>query len=267
MKSQAITALIATLSASAGVAATLWLTDDQPDAPRGSANDSGEVIELRNRIDELETQLQQLVIASVDAADAHAAAAEKAEPKVADARPAPATREDRATSWQRSQERREQRIREQLLVAGWTQPEIDELERINESTRLQTIEQQHIMAREVRDKYPELAKMVLSQAQNPLRKALGDERYVSYLEATGRPSAVNINRIVPGSAGANAGLREGDVIRSYAGERVFNRGDLERATYDGDYGESVTIEVERDGAVFHMTVPRGPLGTSLGMWN
>jgi S1-C subfamily serine protease len=118
------------------------------------------------------------------------------------------------------------------------------------------------MAREVRDKYPELALMILAQAQNPLRESLGDEKYASYLEATGRPASVNINRLLPGSAGANAGLREGDIIRSYAGSRVFTRSDLERATFEGDYGEPVTIEVERDGAVFYMTVPRGPIGTS-----
>ena len=98
--------------------------------------------------------------------------------------------------------------------------------------------------------------------QNPIRDSLGEERYEQYLVAVGKPTAMTVNTILGGSAGEAAGLRQGDRIRRYGSDRVYNEQDMMMSVLKGEPGESVTIEVERDGAIFHVTVPRGPLGTS-----
>jgi len=46
----------------------------------------------------------------------------------------------------------------------------------------------------------------------------------------------------------------------YAGERVFNVRDLNNLTVQGTAGESVLIEVERNGSPLQLTIPRGPVG-------
>ena len=98
--------------------------------------------------------------------------------------------------------------------------------------------------------------------QNVMREALGDEKYEQFLEAAGRPAAAEIRNVLSGSAGETAGLQRGDQIRRYGATRVFSERDLMIALLDGEPGEPVSIEIERDGTTFYITVPRGPLGIS-----
>jgi hypothetical protein len=35
------------------------------------------------------------------------------------------------------------------------------------------------------------------------------------------------------------------------------------AILQGTPGETVSVEIERNGSIFHVSVPRGPLGTSI----
>ena len=66
--------------------------------------------------------------------------------------------------------------------------------------------------------------------------------------------------ILSSSPAENSGLKAGDRIIGYAGERVFNVRDLNKLTVQGEAGESVLLEIERDGEPIQLTIPRGPIG-------
>lgn len=93
-----------------------------------------------------------------------------------------------------------------------------------------------------------------------LRDELGDAAYARYLEAQGQPTSVRVTQVLNGSPAKSAGLQPGDQLVSYNGERIFNVGDLRNLTMQGEPGEDVVIEVERDGVRMQLTVPRGPIG-------
>jgi predicted metalloprotease with PDZ domain len=100
-------------------------------------------------------------------------------------------------------------------------------------------------------------------ANNPqavLRAEMGDDAYARYLEAQGQPTTINITQVLNGSPGSNAGLQPGDRLVSYNGERVFAVTELRNLTMQGQPGEDVVIEVDRDGIRMQLTVPRGPIG-------
>ena len=96
--------------------------------------------------------------------------------------------------------------------------------------------------------------------QTYLRNEIGDDAYARYLEAQGQPTSIRVTQVLSGSAGSSAGLRPGDQLVSYNGERVFNVSDLRNQTLQGDPGEDIVIEVDRDGMRIQLTVPRGPIG-------
>jgi len=105
-------------------------------------------------------------------------------------------------------------------------------------------------------------------SQDQLRATLGDDAYDRYLYASGNGNRVRIGGVLPDSAAAVAGLAPGDVVLSYADERVFNFNDLRRLSYQGEVGEPVVMEVRSsDNSVSQLVMPRGPLGVSgLGRW-
>ena len=100
-------------------------------------------------------------------------------------------------------------------------------------------------------------------ALNPnqaLRDEIGDAEYEQYLEATGRPTTVAVNRVLESSPGAVAGLQSGDQILSYDGQRVFNTFELNQQTMQGEPGASVVVDILRDDVPMQVVMPRGPIG-------
>jgi len=97
-------------------------------------------------------------------------------------------------------------------------------------------------------------------AESTLREELGDAQYVQYLEANNRPTAVDVGRVLPSSAGHRAGLQSGDQIVSYDGQRVFSYSDLNNQTFSGEPGQSVVVDILRDGMPMQIVMPRGPIG-------
>ncbi len=67
-----------------------------------------------------------------------------------------------------------------------------------------------------------------------------------------------------GSAAESAGVKRGDIVLDYDGQRMFTWRELKEATAQGELGEYVSISVYRSGEVFSFSVPRGPLGMQLG---
>lgn len=96
--------------------------------------------------------------------------------------------------------------------------------------------------------------------QSILRDSIGDDAYARYLQAQGQPTAVRVTQVMTGSPGSDAGLQPGDELVSYGGERVFNVAELRNLTMQGEPGQDVVIEVDRDGARMQLTIPAGPIG-------
>lgn len=122
--------------------------------------------------------------------------------------------------------------------------------------------------RHMADKSSEEARALRQQLEihsNPRRMfshLLSAEEFELYLEANGGRQEININRVVPNTPAQNAGLRAGDRIISYNGERIFHMGDLRQQVYRVPPGETVAVEVQRAGSNNRETiyVPSGPLG-------
>ncbi len=102
------------------------------------------------------------------------------------------------------------------------------------------------------------------QAGDTLRAELGDADFERYLEATNRSTNVSVSSVIESSPAQTAGLRPGDEIIRYDGERVFSMTDLTRQTMVGDPGQAVVVDVMRDGNLMQVVMPRGPVGISGG---
>jgi hypothetical protein len=97
-----------------------------------------------------------------------------------------------------------------------------------------------------------------------LRAEIGDAEYEQYLEASGRSTSVRVGAVLESSPGQRAGMLPGDEIIRYDGQRVFNSFELNQQTMTGEPGESVVVDVRRDGVLMQVVVPRGPIGVTTG---
>lgn len=99
---------------------------------------------------------------------------------------------------------------------------------------------------------------------NILRDELGDENYERYLAANGRPTSVAVSSVLGSSPAQAAGMKAGDVIVRYDGNRVFSMTDINLTSMKGQAGESVAVDILRDGIAMQVVIPRGPLGITGG---
>lgn len=97
-----------------------------------------------------------------------------------------------------------------------------------------------------------------------LRAELGDADYERYLTALGRPVDVRVASVLASSPAAQAGFLDGDRIVGYAGQRVYDMAEITELTLEGEPGESVVIDIIRDGQPMQLYLPRGPLGITGG---
>lgn len=97
-----------------------------------------------------------------------------------------------------------------------------------------------------------------------LRAELGDADYERFLEATGRSTSVAVSSVIESSPAHTAGLKPGDEIVRYDGERIFSMTGLTQQTMAGEPGQSVVVDILRDGAPMQVVLPRGPLGITGG---
>ncbi len=96
-----------------------------------------------------------------------------------------------------------------------------------------------------------------------LRHDLGDEDYDYLLYAVGQDNRVVVSDVLQGSAAEAAGVLPGDIVLRYDGVRIFNRGELLRATTEGRARSNVAVDVVRGGESRRVYIPRGPLGITL----
>jgi len=97
-----------------------------------------------------------------------------------------------------------------------------------------------------------------------LREELGDADYERYLKANNRSTSISISSVIDSSPAQAAGLRPGDEIVRYDGERVFSMTDLTQQAIDGVPGQNIAVDIVRDGVPMQVVMPRGPIGISGG---
>jgi len=95
-----------------------------------------------------------------------------------------------------------------------------------------------------------------------LRTELGDSEYEQYLQANGRSTSVAVGTVLESSPGQRAGLQTGDEIVGYDGQRVFSYGELSERTMSAQPGQSVVVDIVRDGNPMQVVVDAGPIGIS-----
>jgi hypothetical protein len=144
---------------------------------------------------------------------------------------------------------------ERFIAAGIAPARAQWIVARSEELRMQALQEQYDAARENRPIDPVLAGRMTS-----LRNELGDADYERYLTALGLPTNVQVGRVLATSPGAQAGIKAGDQIVSFDGERVFDMRDINRLTLEGEPGQMVAVDVMRDGQLMQLYVPRGPIG-------
>ena len=153
---------------------------------------------------------------------------------------------------------RDSRLAQRIEEAGLTTDEYAVLETRAYELYLENFEREWLQRREA---WLNGERRV--DSRDRLRQELGDEAYDRYLFASGIPNRVRVRQVMPGSAAQMAGLKEGDIVIAYDGERLFDFEDLRAASYNGEPGESVILEVRRtDGTPAQLVIPRGPMGIS-----
>ena len=150
--------------------------------------------------------------------------------------------------------RRSEARAQQLAQAGFDDEMIDLITRREGEYRMEMLERRYERSLNAEEG------STLS-ARDALRQDLGDDVYDRYLFATGQRNRVTVNEVIATSPGEQAGLKAGDTILSYAGERVFNMGELIRKTREGTPGETVPVQVQdENGNQSLIYIPRGPIG-------
>ncbi len=158
-------------------------------------------------------------------------------------------------------ERRAERLRQRLIVAGFTEADANWI-----LTRESELQMEALNSRYAARRAGENASGTFGSrsTQAALRQELGEQRYEQYLEASGRPTRIAISNVFEGSPALAAGLRPGDEIVSYGGRRVFAMSEVTNLTLEGAVGEPVPVDIMRDGVLMQVSIPRGPLGVTGG---
>jgi hypothetical protein len=112
------------------------------------------------------------------------------------------------------------------------------------------------------DRYRDELRSLRDQTRS-IRQEVGDEHYDRYLFASGQTNRIRISSVMTTSAAENAGISDGDVLVSYAQQRIFTFSDLQTASSQGVRDEPVFITIIRDDREMSLTIPRGPLGVQL----
>jgi hypothetical protein len=158
----------------------------------------------------------------------------------------------------RGQETREERI-QRLVDAGFPADRAESIESRTSELTMQTIQAQY-----QRRRGEKVDPALLDNPDEVLRLELGEAEYERYLTALGRPTKVGVFNVLQDSPAEQAGLRSGDEILSYGGQRVFGMRELNNLTVEGTPGEPVMLEVERAGQRLQLVMPRGPIGIGGG---
>ncbi len=149
---------------------------------------------------------------------------------------------------------------DRLVASGFSQDRAEWVERRTEELRMEALSARYEAAVQGRALEPG----ELPNTDAVLRTELGEADYERYLSALNRPTSVGVGRVLASSPAERAGLQPGDQILSYGGERVFSVSDLNALTLQGTPGQTVAVDVMRDGQTIQLYLPRGPVGIEGG---
>jgi C-terminal processing protease CtpA/Prc len=168
-------------------------------------------------------------------------------------------------SFSRQEQTVEQAIEERLVAAGFTLQQVENLRRLEAEAQMRQIELDDRARREGWVNSPRYMEefSTIMNGGDAVRRDLGDDAYDRYLFAMGRPNRMAVGSVIQTSPAAQAGLKPGDVIMSYDGERIFSPQQLNNLRSAGDRGSPVTVEIVRDKLRMQITMPRGPMGIQL----
>jgi membrane-associated protease RseP (regulator of RpoE activity) len=152
-----------------------------------------------------------------------------------------------------------------LIAAGIDATTATEIRRRRDELSLSEIYLRDQAAREGWLNTPDFAaKMAeIDRQRTSIRDEIGDEAYDRYLAALDHPNRVAVNEVLLESPAAVAGIQAGDVVLRYGETRIFDPSELVTATRGGIAGETVRMEIIRQGRRFEIEVPRGPLGVTI----
>lgn len=156
-----------------------------------------------------------------------------------------------------SPEERQRRLVDRLVAAGFAPDRAEWINRRTQELRMEAMQAQYEARRAGRAPPTDFE-------ATALRTELGEQDYERFLTATGRSTSVNIMGVLASSPAERAGLQPGDEIVAYNGQRVFDVAELNELTLGGTMGESVVVDVRRNGQSMQLVMPRGPLGISSG---
>jgi hypothetical protein len=159
------------------------------------------------------------------------------------------------------------RIDQRLAAAGFTAEEVEYLRRRQAEDQMLGIEFDDRARREGWIGTPRYAE---EQAKLPsrgdtLRTELGDEKYDQYLYASGSPNRIAVANVIQTSPAEAAGLRPGDIIMQYGGEKIYSSQQLTELRSTGERGAPVAVDIIREGQLMRVTMPRGPMGIATEM--
>jgi hypothetical protein len=152
-----------------------------------------------------------------------------------------------------SPEERQRRSIDRLIAGGFAPDRAEWINRRLQELRMQTMQAQYEARREGKPPPADVEAATL-------RTELGDQDYERFLTAQGRPTSVNVTGVLASSPAERAGLQQGDEIVAYDGKRVFDVQELNELTLGGTSGESVVVDVRRNGQSLQLVLPRGPIG-------
>ena len=104
----------------------------------------------------------------------------------------------------------------------------------------------------------------LNKSDTSLREDIGEDYFDRFLFSSGQDNRVTVNSVMKGSAAESAGIKDGDTLLSYGGQRLFQWRELQGKTTKGERGELTDLTILRDGREISLNIPRGPLGVRLG---
>jgi hypothetical protein len=150
---------------------------------------------------------------------------------------------------------RQQRF-DRFVAAGIAPERAFAIMRREEDLEMEALRARHVAARSGATREEVAALTPLAR----LRSELGDAEYAKYLDARGRPISVGVRQVVENSQAEFAGVKSGDEIVAYNGQRVFDMNELAALIQQAEAGESVPLEMIRDGRLIQVYVDAGPIG-------
>lgn len=149
-----------------------------------------------------------------------------------------------------------------LREAGVSEAEIARLRERFEAYEMEELRLRDTASREGWLRRPRYA-VELQRMRSALREELGEDEYDRMLYATGRNNRAIVSDVLGNSPAASSGLRAGDAVLSYAGQRIFDMRELSRATTRCAAGTTVELRVQRGAEDLRVYAPCGPLGVRL----